>query len=472
MKCCFGYQLIYKPATHLVAGFALWTFVLVLLSVENGEDLTKRLDLLHTYQLQKYPLDYDSAMTIIKNSFQNNWDDTCMALTSFANQTACATKRAKMVTDTRSALGCDQYRSPSCNCVNQILRGINSDANAGSATTPNTVGALTTTGKSLAGYKDSLIYALDSCHYLHHNTQLAAESGTIHIRRTGMVFMLTTLVAGNLVSAFLVHASRWGKVVVAVGFPMLATFLVTGLETNGASLLYYISVPPFLLLAWAELLLPQMPRGPFVAPYFFGPILATLNVLALSENDVLDFDVIAMEVMKAHLVSLLYFGVGWFVAASEEDPDASKASYMKKPAQDSLYIAMLLAVGVTVQSALAPYTGVCYLSALWWLPTVFVAGGFLGVIWVGEMDRFSDFFHSEVNDRRARQKLELAGSAHHVRNGSLYLSGALLVLTAIVVSYAWNTYSLTYHSLYELVPSKTIQINSAYAWLAPTGFAA
>jgi cytochrome c oxidase subunit IV len=471
MSCCFGYHVIYKPATHILGALGLWVFLLILLFVENGVDLSKRLDQLHTYQLQKYPLNYDNAKETIRATFAANWDDACMAATSFGSVPAgCSTKRAALVTGARAALGCDVYRSASCSCMNQILRGINNDSNHASTTALNTIGTLGTAGKSLGGYRESILYALDSCHYLHHHTQLAAETGPTWVRRTGLAFLLSTLITGNLIAAFVVQTTRWGRILTTLVFPTLGVLVVYFMENSALNLLLYIIVPPALLFVWSEFLLPSLKRGPFISPYFFGAILATLNAIALSENDVLDYDVITTEVMKGHLVSYLYFGAAWFVASAEDDPAASKASYMKKPAQDSLYIASLLAAGVTVGSALAPYTAVAYLNMLWWLPTLFVVGGFFGVLWVGEMDRFSDYSHTDVEDRRGKYQTTLANDPGHIRNGTLYLSSLLLASLTLVVIWYWRDYSLTYHTLFELVPTRTIQSNSSYAWLNPALF--
>ena len=472
MKLCFGYEVIYRPSMHLMGAFALWIFAVVLVSVQNGNDLSKRLDQIHTYQLQKYPTNYDTAQLTIKNSFLSYWDETCMAAVSFASTpTGCAVKRATMVTNTRTALGCDLYRSPACNCVNQITRGINNDTLQNSTTTPNSLGTFTNTGKSLAGFRDSLLFAIDGCHFLHHTTQLAVLTGSTLVRRTGLLVLLTTLVAGNMVAAFLLQANKWGRAGCAVGFALLGGMIVIIVESSASNLVYYTLLPPFLLLLWSEFFLAydDNTRPPFVQPYFFGAILAVLVVINLVENDVLDYDNIVIEVMKAHLVSLLYFGVSYFAASSQGSN--AKHLYKKKAGQDGIYIACGLAVLSVVQSSTAPYTDVCYLNILSWLPLLFVLLNFFAVVWVNEVDRFSDYY-SDNGDNNAVKRNAITKDPTYVRNGTLYVSAALLALTFLATLSYWQTYSLTYHAMYELVPTKTIQINAGYTWLSPAGFAA
>lgn len=473
MKLCFGYELIYRPSIHLLGAFALWIFAVVLISVQNGVDLSKRLDQIHTYSLRKYPDNYDAAQSTIKTSFQSNWDDTCMAATSFGNfPVGCAAKRTNMVLNTRSALGCDAYRSASCNCVNQILRGVNNDSLSNSTTTPNSPGYFWNLGKNLAGFRDSLLFAIDGCHYLHHNTQLAVLTGSTWVRRTGLLVLLTTLVAGNMVASFLLRASKWGRVGATVAFALVGGMIVIIVESSASNLVYYTLIPPFLLLLWGEFLLgyEEHVKPPFVQPYFFGAILAVFTVMDLVENDVLDYDNIVIEVLKSHLVSLLYFGVSYYAASAESTK--IKHLYQKKAGQDGVYIACTLAVLSTVQSAVAPYTGVCYLNILSWLPLIFVLLNFFAVVWVNEVDRFSDFYFNNGDKQNAVKRNTITKDPGYVPNGTLYVSAFLLAMVFVATAYYWQTYSLTYHAMYELVPTKTIQINAAYAWLTPTGFVA
>jgi len=340
-----------KPYIHILAALAIWVFVVVLLGTEQNNTVMQRLDQVHTYALSKMPANYDNnggARSLIINAFNARWnpytDDApfgCMTLLQWnaTPNATCKANREGLVTDTRKAMNCDLYRSPACNCIHQVMKLVANDINVGNNGFTGTFA--TTATKSLAGQQGNMLAALDACHFLHHPAYLATETlsngnaayngnqNTL-IRRVGLLFVLSTMVTGNAVVYFLLPTGYTSgsestmRLLGIIIWPIVAFSTVAGIEGSALNLLLYILLPPVIILIWYEWFSMSKHKVQFVHPFFFAVILATLAVIALIENEVLDYDNITFEIWKAHMISFVYFGVLWFT---------SKAQMHEKPTE-------------------------------------------------------------------------------------------------------------------------------------------
>ena len=337
-----------KPLVHVLAALTIWAFVLYLLLKEKNEFITSKLDLVKTYQVQKVPKDYDYTDIQITGQIKALWATAGVCMGSYASwngDSTCNTKRQAIVTAYRAAMGCDKYRSQSCNCINQVLRNIADDVQNGIIPS----GSFTTISAdnpkhNWVGKQDAFFNTIDACHYLYHSSYFAGESNDSVIRRSYVLFFLSTVVTGSLFFQFVVlpftkrdWLNGWAaplRLIGLIAFPVVGAGVTVGLESGTMGLVTSVLIVPFIgILLWYEFFLPRMRHEPFIHPFFFAVIQALLSVLALVENGVVDQDVITIEIWKQHLISFLYYGVTWFYLFAGIQSEATRSHYSKKPAQ-------------------------------------------------------------------------------------------------------------------------------------------
>ena len=269
-----------KPYVHILAALSIWAFVVALLAQEQGSTVMLHLDQVHTYALSKVPATYDGmggARATIINAFNTYWlvpndeavPNGCFYLVNWTGNSACQTKRQTLVTSTRTAMGCDLYKSAACNCLNQVLKAIANDTT--SLTSSVVTGVFQTVGRNLSGQQPSILAALDACHFMHHPPYIATEtlaSGAAStsnvnanswIRRVGLLFVLSTMVTGNAVLYFVFPPGAFGsygtalRTLAVLVWPVVSLATVAGIEGAAVNVLLYIVLPPFLILVWYSL---------------------------------------------------------------------------------------------------------------------------------------------------------------------------------------------------------------------------
>lgn len=260
-----------KPYIHILIALSLWIFTVVLLAAQQSNwtpasVVFLKADQLRTYALNKIPVLYDGAggaRSTIITSFNTQWtiptDDVgCFALVNWTGNAACASKRNALVTTTRTAMGCDLYRSAGCNCANQVLKAIANDTNP-NRNLPNTfTGVFSTVGRNVSGQQANILEALDSCHFMHHPPYVAVQTGGNTIaRRACLLFILTTMVTGNAVVHFMFGGSAvrngfsWmPRILGVLVWPLVSLLVPVVLEGAATNLVLMIILPPLLVLGW------------------------------------------------------------------------------------------------------------------------------------------------------------------------------------------------------------------------------
>lgn len=480
-----SYPVCWKGYVHVLAALALWVFAVILLATEQNNSVMIQIDRAHTYSLNKYPQNFATAFSSIQQAFATYWlpadDSGCMALTNLTPSPTCLSKRTNLVNSVRANTNCDlYYQSPACNCINWVLRGIANDTQTGGG--PNRYAgngqaamlnsAYQGSCRNISGMSSQFQKALESCHYLYHSSYLAGESGSTIVRRVMLLFLLTTLVTGNAVTYFFLRGPKdWWAVALRIAgmiiWPLLAWLTAISVEFNFGTLISAIVGPPFFILFFYELMADTAGvHDAFINPFFFAEILPVLAAMALVENEVLDFDNILIEILKCHMVSFLYLGVAWFTVKSQ-DSEHSKAEmvfYTRKAQQEAILISTFLAFLITVNSAMAPYTVAPTLNVLWWLPSVFTIFAFVAILWMAPWDRFKDYESTKLGPGQKRPD----ESKGYIKNEALYISLAVLALTALACIYFWRDYSLDYHAMWENMPSRSVALNWTNVWLNPS----
>lgn len=213
-----------------------------------------------------------------------------------------------------------------------------------------------------------------------------------------------------------------------------------------------------------DMFLDSVKHPKFMHPYLFAVILSTFWVMALVENSVFDYDNITIEIWKSHLIACIYFAVSWFYTELDSVDKDHKKEFYKKPAQDAIYIAAVLAMSIVFSSSLSPFTAAAYFNVLWYVPLAFTLLCFFAVLWVGETDRFYQYYYDDAGHTGVT-KSSVQNVSFYVPNGKIYVSALLLLIVQLVVIYYWRDYSSAWHAIYENIPMRSIQYNTSYNWL-------
>jgi hypothetical protein len=461
-----------KPLMHILCSLGIWVFILVLMLMEQNNFMTLRIDQVKTYTLRKIPQKWDMAYSQMISNLNILWtpadDRVCLAGSGATG--ACPAKRQQIVTSVRQAISCDQLRSAFCSCVNQLLQPVADDL---VNFFPLLNGTFFSTSKNVNGTLPFIINGVDACHYLHHGTFVAQQTGDTWLRRTHLLFILSTIITGNAVYQFVIlplcHAtyfygySKIVRVVSLLIWPLVGAVTAISIEGGTQQLLYWILLPPLLFIVWYEFLLPPLRMDPFIHPYTFSVTMSILVVTSLVENSVLDYNILWTEVWKCHLVTCLYFGICWFHLFMDNDPKESKHGYLRRSAQDTVYITLIIGVLVVANTTMAPYAVPKVINMLWWLPSIFVFLSFINVIWMSQNDRFSDF-HSDLKQEQYQRMVSKPG---YINTSSLYTSCALLILVSLYAIYYWRDFAQVVFSIWQKIPTRSIQVSQGTAWLDP-----
>jgi len=178
-----------KPLMHILCALGIWVFILVLVLMEQNNFMTLRIDQVKTYTLRKVPQKWDLTYSQIVSNLNIIWtaadDRVCFAASGSVG--TCAAKRQQVVTSVRQSLSCDQYRSAFCSCVNQLLQPVADDL---VNFFPIANGSFFFTSKNVNGTLPTILNGIDACHYLHHGTFIAQQTGDTWLRRTHLLFIL------------------------------------------------------------------------------------------------------------------------------------------------------------------------------------------------------------------------------------------------------------------------------------------
>jgi hypothetical protein len=268
----------------------------------------------------------------------------------------------------------------------------------------------------------------------------------------------------------LAHAAYFTGFSAVMRFLFIIIWPIVGLATSimmeqgTQTLLMWVAIPPLIHLIWYEFLLPNLKHEPLIHPFMFNLMLAVITLISLIENGVVDYDNLFVEIWKAHMISYLYFGTCWFHLFMDNDMDPKKSNYLKKPAQDTIYISVVLALLSSLTTVMAPYTQSLNANYIYWIPNVFTLAAFIAVIWINQMDRFSDFLSNGVH----KGKYESISEKYwYVPNGNMYVSSFLLAITALVTVFYWRDFSVVIYSVWQKYATRTIQYAPDITWLNP-----
>lgn len=442
-----------KQYLHIIGPLALWGIALALYIITMNNDIPKRVDSIRTYELQKRPSTFADAWSNIKDTFLQSWaDDACFTSTNFTTlTTACATARSTILTTVQTQMECTKYGSQACKCVNQVLKGVYSN----------------TTMKNLANMKDVLQYTIKSCRWLMHNAHVAVSTREVWIHKTGLLLLLTTLVAGNAFDLIFAdpYVKSWTrmsrflfKVVSSLFWGLLAFIVMIPLDNNAFWLILTIMIPPILILFIYEFYLAEsITNTPFVHPYFFAAILSAVVLLAHVEMGVLDDDVLSFELTKGALVSFIYMQVTFRYLETHgiTAEEVTKSKFV----EDGALRSVLLATSLYMVGLMAPYTKTGDDNFMWFTPLVFVLFSFGSVTWIASY-KYNELFASH-NSQKSKAVSEMSS---YITGAKEHSSSILMGFVFVIVLYYLREHSTVHRALIDNFPINSLQYNTNWTW--------
>lgn len=453
-----------KHYFHLLAPLIMWIIGVILYAGTINNEIPKKIDAVHTYQIVKKPISFADAWYSIRDSFSRHWpDDTCYTPTYFAPASDCNTKRNTLATEVIASMDCDKYVSQSCSCIKEILKGVRSSTNS-------------SIGKNLAGRKDSTLYALESCRWLMHNTHVLVSSNKVWAQRTAIVLLILTLITGNAADWVVVNpftapfkdnmSKAMVKIITIFFWGMLALAITVTVENNTFALFLLILLPPVVLLALYEIYLPMyhFDHRPFLHPYFFTTILGALTLLGLVEAGVSDFDVIVFEILKCNVAAFVYLQLVWKYMLNKShinEVDFAQSNYV----EDGTLRSAILITGLYLVGLWAPYPTTTTNNLMWFAPFMWVLISAASVVWVSSFE-YNSWFGGNVKKNQPKSDKE---GENGINSALAHVSALVMIFGFLILMYYLRENATIYRVLVDKYPTRAIQYNSSATWArAPT----
>lgn len=454
----------FKPLVYLLASLGIWVATIYIMS-ENKDGLLSKLEDIRPYKMKKLFDKWDDVMNDAKNKINQRWipvtDDACFRLTTIAGAD-CIAKRQGIVTDLRTVFKCDinDYRSPFCSCIHKVLDPVTADNRAGTSTPSLPTSTFVTAAKDVIakGGRDEFTKSVESCHFLHHTTTVADQPDAPWGKRSIILFVLSTVVTLALLDFFVLIAfSPWIRLPVILLFLAIILFAPSVIISNNGSSYatnvgLFVLLPTLVIFVWVELFLYDQDKKhfPFLHPGYFPIIHAMLIIYALTQNGVLDEDLIRTEIFKSHTLSYLYLCLCFYSSV-----DGVSELKDTESIQDSTFFTVLTILLTAGSTAVAPFAESGEFNVLWALPTAFVMATVVGVLWMDTKDRLG----GKPDEKYTKEPINL---------GTLYQSTILITIVAVAAWYGMSEYWKVERLFLERFFTTSIQYNiTSQAWQNP-----
>ena len=202
-------------------------------------------------------------------------------------------------------------------------------------------------------------------------------------------------------------------------------------------------------------------------PATFSVIYTCASILALTQNGVLEFSTNFSEVLVAAATAQISMGIVWYQIGSLEklhstDDKIKKlhSMYETKEIQYTLYMSIVLLVGMPLAMFLAPYA---YTNASYFLlisPIVFAVLSALGTLVIQEMaldDVYGEFAGA---DRKTPTTITA---------GKLYVSFLLLLFGLAITVFFLTEHMATFRASIDTVQDRSIQADVGRSYLFGQG---
>lgn len=489
--------------THLFAATGLALMALIIhISIRNNDNV-RPLDTARYYTMVREKGDVGTAKALV--SSEDTW--LSLACRASLNKTVgttdtCIDERKALRSKILTAMNCFTYSSQVCSYLRNITAGV---------IQPKVyAGTNYLVGKSLAGtvpnmgtltYRQLLYNAIDNAPLLFHNSYRAAQYDDSFVLRTILYNTVVFAILANLVvHMFDTSDMSWGKrLFVRISVFSLSTVLLMFLfliNNAGSSLTVLLGIwaPSMVVLLYYEAFLDQSIARPWIHPFTFSVIYASISVLALTENDVLNSMVVGISLAQAHAVSMLYMQIVWYwTGKNEKQTHAHDANaiarhdehynmhyttthaaqlYTTKEMQYALYLAIVVTVLLSIFQAVGPFDYNTDDFTVRGAPVLFLGMAIFSTLYLQDLQLDDEYGIEKKKGPRsdATPREKLIFYATRITGGKLGVSVLLLAFGALYEFNLIGDYFRSLRAYTDKLPERAWQFDMASKYTIGTGF--
>lgn len=472
----------YIPHLIFTLGLALATLSLHL--IIQGDTSGKSLDTARLYTMVREKGDVHNALELIND---DKWlPEACQATTDLSTEAASDCRKARVnIRDlVLDHLKCTLYSSQVCSYVRLVVSSLAKESDVWVDPDDHTQGKKLI-GSNLAGkpvgseekYREILYKSIENAPHLFHGAYRAVQSNSFVVIRSMLYNLIGWAILGNfavhvLDSYTMIEKNLWSRFMVLLGC-FFFTFFISAFfvfwNSGAWGPLMLIAVPAFFNLLYFEMFLDPTMVRPWIHPYMFSIVLSSLTVLALVENDVLNYAVIIVELLKAQAASQLFMSVTWYWVGLHEKLRAKNVMakmYRTKEVQWALYTSLIVVFIFSGSLYFAPYDFSNHYQFIGASPIIFVFISLASTLYLQDL-RLDD----QYDDKTVSADADLI-PASHITSSKLYVSMLLLLFGSLVVLNLLGEHWRTYRAFMDSVPDKAMQYDLSIPYLMGQGLTA
>jgi hypothetical protein len=220
---------------------------------------------------------------------------------------------------------------------------------------------------------------------------------------------------------------------------------------------------------------------PRIHPYTFSVIYASVSILALTENGVLNSTVVALTIAQAQAISMLYMQIIWFWVGYKEKVrnddyhhfEATHAAdmYRTKELQFSLYAGIIAMAIIAILQFVSPYDYNTSDISLRAAPLLFLVISVWGTLIVQSMQLGDEYGKEKPAEPLDKSEKELLiWRATRITPGKLAVSVILLLFATLYELNIVGDYFRDLRAYSDKLPDRAWQYDLASKYTIGTGF--
>lgn len=463
--------------SHLLAAFALAVMAFVIHILIRADSNVNKLDVVRLYTMVREKPDVATALAYLTQA-NAGLSPACAGTTDLTLTTGdvptCLASRRTLRNNILNAMKCEKYTSQMCSYLGTVLNAIVNAAKLGKdLTSTNAAGKIT--GQGDLTYRQALYNAVQDAPNILHNGFTAKQDKGFIVLRTVLYNLITITALANII----VHISdtmpgwswRW-RLAMRVGYFLVSFILsIIGLFSDtGTTLIVVVGmfIPAFISLIYFEIYLDDPDERPWVHPYTFSIIFVATQILALTENDVLNGTVMVVEILKSQAASQLYMQIVWFWTGYMEKRRLGSnltEVYRTKQVQYALFMAIILVALFPFLTYIAPYDYNNSDMFLRLAPLLFTAIAVIGTIYLQGLileDHYGIDAKTFATDKSrgfnpATREEHTFYMATRISGGKLGVSMLVLIFVALVEFEFVAEYFRTLRAYFDTMPANSPQ---------------
>lgn len=481
--------------SHLLAAFALAVMAFVIHILIRADNNVNKLDVVRLYTMVREKPDVSLALSYLGPVLMNLPDLPCVQ--HLTPTTTCLAAKKLLRNNILTAMRCDKYTSQMCAYLGKVLNAVVSSTGTSKDLAVTTKITPAIPGQADVTYRQALYNAIQEAPNILHNGFTAKQDKGFIVLRTVLYNLITITALANIV----VHISdtmpgwswRW-RLAMRVGYFLISFILsIIGLFSDtGTTLIVVVGmfIPAFISLIYFEIYLDDPDERPWVHPYTFAIIFVATQILALTENDVLNGTVMVVEILKAQAASQLYMQIVWFWTGYMEKLRLGSSLaevYRTKQVQYALFMAIILVGLLPFLTYLAPYDYSNSDMFLRLAPLLFTGIAVIGTIYLQglilddhygiDADTTGERERKLIGPYRSKEHREAAGESYHrqditykatrISGGKLGVSMLVLIFVALVEFEFVAEYFRTLRAYFDTMPLNSPQydvLTKTYLW--------